>query len=97
MFRHVVVFTWTDEATPEQRDACVTALRQWAEDAREFGSLTVGLDAGLSAGNGDVVVVMDLPDRDAYAAYAADERHQTLIRERIRPILARRCAVQHDL
>lgn len=97
MFRHVVVFNWTDEATPEQRDGAVTALRQWGEDAREFGTLTVGVDAGLAEGNGDVVVVMDLPDRDTYAAYAADERHQKMLREHIRPILGRRCAVQHEL
>ncbi len=97
MFRHVVVFTWTDEATAEQRDGAVAALRRWREDAREFGTLSVGVDAGLAEGNGDVVVVMDLPDRDTYAAYAADERHQALIREHIRPILGRRCAVQHEM
>ena len=97
MFRHVVVFNWTDEATAEQRDGAVAALRQWARDAERFGTLTVGVDAGLAEGNGDVVVVMDLPDRETYAAYAADDRHQAMIREHIRPILGRRCAVQHEL
>lgn len=97
MFRHVVVFSWTPEATPEQRDGAVAALRQWARDAERFGTLTVGVDAGLAEGNGDVVVVMDLPDRETYAAYAVDDRHQAMIREHIRPILGRRCAVQHEL
>jgi hypothetical protein len=97
VFRHVVVFSWTPEATPEQRDGAVAALRQWARDAERFGTLTVGVDAGLAEGNGDVVVVMDLPDQETYAAYAADDRHQAMIREHIRPILGRRCAVQHEL
>lgn len=97
MFRHVVVFSWTAEATPEQRDAAVAALRRWGEQARDLGALTVGVDAGLAEGNGDVVVVVDLPDREAYRAYAADERHQAMIREHIRPILDRRCAVQHEM
>lgn len=96
MFRHVVIFNWTDEASSEQRDGAVAALRRWAETAREFGTLTVGVDVGLAEGNGDVVVVLDLPDRDTYAAYAADERHLAMLREHIRPILARRCAVQHE-
>ncbi|MGY1694395.1 Dabb family protein [Geodermatophilus sp. SYSU D00814] len=97
MFRHVVVFSWTPEATAEQREAAVAAIRAWGEQAREFGTLTLGVDAGLAEGNGDAVVVVDLPDRDAYAAYAADERHQRMLREHVRPILAQRCAVQHEL
>jgi hypothetical protein len=96
MFRHVVVFDWTPEATAEQRAAAVAALRHWGEQARGYGTLTVGVDAGLAEGNGDVVVVVDLPDQDTYAAYAADERHQALLRDHIRPILGRRCAVQHE-
>ncbi len=97
MFRHVVVFTWTDEATPDQRAAAVEALREWGVTAREFGTFTLGVDAGLAEGNGDAVVVVDLPDRDRYLAYTADERHQAMLAEHIRPILGRRCAVQHEL
>ncbi len=97
MFRHVAVFTWTTEATAEQREGAIEALRRWGEEARGYGTLTLGVDAGLAEGNGDAVVVVDLPDRDTYAAYAADERHQRVLREHVRPILARRCAVQHDL
>lgn len=95
MFRHVVVFSWTPEATAEQRDAAVAALRRWGEQARGYGTLTVGVDAGLAEGNGDVVVVVDLPDQQTYAAYAADERHEALVRDHLRPILGSRCAVQH--
>ena len=97
MFRHVAVFTWTPESTPEQRDAAVDGLRTWAEQCREYGTLTLGVDAGLAEGNADVVVVVDLPDRETYAGYAADDRHQALLRDLVRPILGSRCAVQHEL
>ena len=124
MFRHVVVFSWTDEATPEQRDAAVSALRQWGEDARRFGTLTVGVDAGLADArvHGQVRVGVAVDGDDPVAppgqragqdrrdgglphaplagdphAHAGDEQHQTMIREHIRPILGRRCAVQHEL
>lgn len=94
--RHVVMFRWNEESTAEQRAGAVEALRQWGRDAQRYGTLVVGLDAGLAAGNFDVAVVVDLPDREAYAAYAADERHQQMIAEHIRPILAERAAVQHE-
>ncbi|MFW3169292.1 Dabb family protein [Geodermatophilus sp. CPCC 206100] len=97
MFRHVAVFSWTAGSTPEQREGAVAALRQWGEDCREYGTLTLGVDAGLAEGNGDVAVVVDLPDRETYAAYAADERHQAVLRDHVRPILERRAAVQHEL
>jgi hypothetical protein len=95
-FRHVVMFRWSPESTAEQRAGAVDALRQWGRDAVGYGTLVVGADAGLAAGNFDTAVVVDLPDRDTYAAYAADERHQRMIADHIRPILAERAAVQHE-
>lgn len=96
MFRHVVIFSWTEAAATEQRNAAVVALQEWGEAARDYGTLTVGTDAGLNEGNGDVVVIVDFPDRDRYGAYAADERHEAMLVEYIRPILGSRCAVQHE-
>lgn len=96
MFRHVVVFTWSPDSTSEQRDSAVAALRRWAEQATQYGKVMVGVDAGLAEGNGDLAVVVDLPDKDTYLAYAADERHQAVVRDHVRPILASRCAVQHE-
>lgn len=94
--RHVVLFRWSAESTPQQRAGAVEALRQWGRDAARYGTLVVGDDAGINAGNFDTAIVVDLPDRDTYAAYAADERHQQMIAEHIRPILAERAAVQHE-
>ncbi len=96
MFRHVVIFNWTEAATTEQRDAAVVALRAWGQTAKDYGALIVGTDAGLNEGNGDAVVVVDFPDRDSYRAYAADERHEAMLVEYIRPILGSRHAVQHE-
>jgi hypothetical protein len=97
VFRHVAVFTWTPESAPEQRDGAVAALRNWVGQAAGYGTVSVGVDAGLAEGNGDVVVVVDLPDEETYLAYAADDRHQALLREHIRPILGARSAVQYEL
>ena len=41
-------------------------------------SYTVGLDAGLRAGNWDMAIVADFTDPDAYGAYDADAEHNRL-------------------
>jgi hypothetical protein len=97
VFRHVVVFTWAPGSAPEQRDSAVAALREWVGQAAGYGTVSVGVDAGLAEGNGDVAVVVDLPDKETYLAYAADDRHQALLRDHVRPILATRAAVQYEL
>lgn len=97
MFRHVVLFRWSDQAGAPEREAAVRALRRWALAAAEYGEVTVGTDAGLREGNYDVAVVADFPDRDAYLRYAADERHLALVAEHIAPNASDRAAVQHEL
>ena len=94
MFRHVVMFQWTETADASQRATAVEALQAWAEVAHEFGSVSIGTDAGLNASNFDVAVVGDFPDQAAYEAYVADDRHVKLVREQIAPLLGTRAAVQ---
>ena len=97
MFRHVVLFKWSDQAAPADRDAAVAALRQWALDATELGRVTVGQDAGIREGNYDVAVVAEFTDRAGYERYAVDERHLAMISAHITPNAASRAAVQHEL
>lgn len=94
-FRHVVMFRWAAAATAEQRTAAIDALTRLRAEVAGLGSLTVGVDAGLAEGNADVVVVADFPTQEAYLAYAADARHQKVIQEYLRPIIAERVALQH--
>lgn len=95
MLRHVVMFQWAPEASADQREQAVAALRAWARTAEEFGEVTVGEDAGLREGNYDVVVVGDFADVETYQAYAQDPRHLALITDTITPLLGQRVAVQH--
>jgi hypothetical protein len=95
-FRHVVMFRWAADASAEQRSAAIDALDQLRTEVADLGSLAVGVDAGLAEGNADVVVVADFPTQDAYLAYAADPRHQKVVQEYLRPIIAERVALQHE-
>jgi hypothetical protein len=95
MIRHVVMFTWSEEADAERRTTAVAALRRLREDVGGMTSLVVADDAHLSDGNADTVLIADFPDVDAYRRYAADPVHQAVLDEHVRPWLASRTAVQY--
>ena len=97
MFRHVVMMRWTDAATPAERFAVSAGLAELPGRIPEIQSYVIGTDARVNAGNYDLVVVADFDDVDAYLVYRDHPDHQAVIRERIRPILAERAAVQHHV
>jgi hypothetical protein len=98
MFRHVVMLRWKDTATDGQRGAVPDALATLPELIPEIRGYRVGVDAGLAAqGNSDLVIVADFDDVAGYLVYRDHPAHQDVITRLIRPILASRAAVQHEL
>ena len=97
MFRHVVMMRWTDEATPAERFAVQASLCDLPARIPEITNYVVGTDARVNEGNYDLVVVADFEDVDGYLVYRDHPDHQAVIRDRIRPILAERAAVQHHV
>jgi Stress responsive A/B Barrel Domain len=97
MIRHVVVFTWSENADAGTRARSVAALRGLRDDVGGMTALTVAEDAGLTEGNAHAVLIADFPDADAFRRYAQDPLHQAVIAEHIRPHLAARSAVQIEL
>jgi hypothetical protein len=97
MFRHVALFTWTPEATGEQREAVTTGLSALPGLIGTVRDYRVGPDAGLAEGNFDFAVVADFDDAAGFVAYRDHPAHQAVLAERIRPILASRAAVQYEI
>ncbi|NUW32280.1 Dabb family protein [Nonomuraea sp. SMC257] len=97
MIRHVALFTWTDDATDEQKAAVATALGTLPAAIPQIRAYTFGPDAGINQGNHDFAVVADFDDLDDYLVYRDDAGHQAVIAEYIKPILASRAAVQLSL
>jgi hypothetical protein len=95
MIRHVVIFTWSAEADERRRAASVQALRRLRQDVGGMQSLTVAEDAGLSDGNGDVVLIADFPDAEAFYRYAQDPVHLAVVAEHVRPWISGRSALQY--
>ncbi len=95
MFRHVVLFTWKPEATPEQRQLVPAELRKLPELIAEFRGYDVGPDAGVNEGNYDFAVVADFDDRAGYLAYRDHPAHRAVVEKYITPIVSTRAAVQY--
>ena len=97
MFRHVVLLRWVAEATAEQRSAVESGLGALPDRIPEIRSYEIGTDARVNDGNFDLVVVADFDDVDGYLVYRDHPDHVAVIDERIRPILADRAAIQHEI
>jgi hypothetical protein len=94
MIRHVVLFTWSEQADAERRATTLAALRGLRDTVGGMTSLVVADDAGLVDGNADTVLIAEFPDQEAFSRYAQDPVHLAVIAEHVRPWLARRSAVQ---
>ncbi len=96
MLRHVVLFTWTPEATQEQRQVVAAELRKLPGVIAGLRGYEVGPDAGINRGNFDFAVVADFDDRDGYLGYRDHPAHRAVIDRYITPIVATRAAVQYE-
>jgi hypothetical protein len=97
MIRHVVMFTWTPDATPEQKQQVLTELSTLPPLMRGMRAFHAGPDAGLADGNFDFAVVADFDDIASYLAYRDHPAHRAVINERITPIRQDRAAVQYEI
>lgn len=97
VIRHVVLLTFLDGTPTERIDEIADALRSLPAAIPELQRYVVGKDLGLAADNADLVVVADVDDIDGYAAYRDHPAHMHVITALIRPVLAVRTAVQHEL
>jgi Stress responsive A/B Barrel Domain len=97
MIRHVVVFTWKQDATREQQETLATELRKLPAAIDTIRAYQVGPDLGMNPGNYRFAVVADFDDVDGYLTYRDHPVHRAVIKEHVEPILATRAAVQYEL
>ena len=97
MLRHIVLLQWLASATPNDQSAAVDELRALPGHIREIRAYRVEADAHLAPGNFDLAIVADFDDVDGYIAYRDHPAHAAVIARRIKPILAARAALQHQL
>ena len=96
MFRHVVLFSWTPDATEEAQLAMAGELRKLPAAVDSIRAYHVGPDAGVNPGNYDFAVVADFDDADGYRTYRDHPAHQAVVKSHVNPIVERRAAVQFE-
>jgi hypothetical protein len=97
MFRHVVLFTWTEDATAAQKHALAGELRKLPSVIDTIRLYQVGPDAGINPANCDFAVVADFDDRDGYLAYRDHPVHRDVVKNYVEPIVTGRFAVQYQI
>jgi Stress responsive A/B Barrel Domain len=78
MFRHVVLFTWTEDATQEQQTVA-DELRKLPAAIPELRAYHVGPDAAVNTGNFAFAVVADFGNVQDYLVYRDNRVHQEVI------------------
>jgi hypothetical protein len=97
MFRHVVLFNWTEGATEAQKHALAGELRKLPDRIDSIRLYHVGPDAGVNQGNCDFAVVADFDDADGYRTYRDHPAHRIVVEHYVNPIVASRSAVQYQI
>ncbi len=94
MLTHVWSMNFTDEATPEQRDAFVTAMAELPTNIDGVASFRSGADLGLNPGNSDVAIVAEFADDDAWRSYIEAPAHVAFVDDHVTPLCASWGAIQ---
>jgi hypothetical protein len=97
LFRHVVLFTWTEEATEEQKRVVQAELAKMPSAIEAIRAYRYGPDAGINPANSDYAVVADFDDAAGYIAYRDHPAHRAMVERYMTPIVAGRAAVQFEL
>ena len=97
MIRHVVTFRWKPETTADDIAAVEAGLGELPAAISQIQRYTFGRDVGINDGNFEFAVVADFASADDYVVYRDDQKHRSLIEERIRPHIAERVSIQFEI
>jgi catechol 2,3-dioxygenase-like lactoylglutathione lyase family enzyme len=95
MFRQVIMQTWADGVTPDQKDAMIVTLASLRR-IPEVVSASGGVDAGYFADNWGAVSVLEFCDFAAARRYVTHPDHQAFLAQHARPLTAGRAVVQYE-
>jgi hypothetical protein len=96
MFRHVVLFNWTPEATDEQKERVAAQLGRLPGLIPSLRAYSLGRNVGINPGTYEFALVADFDDLDGYLAYRDNPEHRAIIDKHVTPIVAQRAATQYE-
>ena len=97
MVRHVVTLQLVPGTPPAQVQAVVDEIAALPHLVPGVRGYSVGADLAIDEGNATIAIVADFDDALAYETYRDHPEHRRVVVEHVRPVLAARSAVQHQL
>jgi uncharacterized protein (DUF1330 family) len=95
MLRHIVLLSFKDGVTPEDRAAYRAAVDAF-RDNPEVRALTLGENVGSGPNHHDFAVVIDFDDMASFRRYIASPMHAEYVESFAKRMVARLAAVQHE-
>jgi len=97
MFRHVVLITWTPDATETQQGALASELGKLPAMIDVIRAYQFGPDAGINPASCDFALVADFDDADGYLVYRDHPAHRKVVEDYLNPIVASRASAQYRI
>jgi hypothetical protein len=96
MIRHVVVFRFTADALPDQREALLGELAGFPALFPQMRNWRMGLNESSRDDRFSHGFVVDFASVNELEGYLRSEHHETFVRERWRPIVDERAIVSFE-
>lgn len=96
VYRHVILFRWLPDATPEQVAAAHEHLATLPEHLPQIRRYSAGPDVGRQDHNADYALLADFDDEAAYRSYRDDPYHLEVIDRYMKPIIESYVRVQYQ-
>ena len=97
MLRHVVLITWTPDATGTQKGAVASELGKLPGVIDVIRGYQFGPDARINPASCDFALVADFDDADSYLAYRDYPVHRKVVEDYLNPIVASRASAQYRI
>jgi hypothetical protein len=96
MVRHVVMFSFREDAGPERIEAFANAVKTLPDIVSGIVDFNVGFDIGVNPGNATMAVCADFASRADYLGYRDHPEHRRIVAELGQPWFASRSAIQFE-
>ena len=95
MIRHIAMFRFADDATPEQRQAAADGLRSLPDLVPSIRGFEVAVSLGIEPNGADLCVAALFDDEDGWRAYIDHPDHRRVADTLIAPYRIERSTIQH--
>lgn len=79
MFRHIVLVSWKESASHDQREEMRKAIESLPDLVPEIIASSIGLDVGRGPNNYDMATIFDFEDQEAFRRYINSEAHKEYV------------------